>query len=106
MVKSVIKIVGVLAITELILFVAMIVTSMTDEKPPAIARIFYWTLKYILGFPLFLINGEYPFFLDSKHMPIYSLILIIINNIILAFIIIGIRKMFLPAPMIDRSSKV
>ena len=36
---------------------------MTDEKPVLIARFFYVILKYVFGFPVSLINNEYPFFL-------------------------------------------
>jgi len=94
MIKEIGKTVGILIAIEIVLFFAMIITSMTDEKPPIIAGVFYWILKYILGFPLVLINKDYPFFLDHKNMPGVAIPLIIANNIILAFIILRIKKLF------------
>lgn len=95
MIKSIGKIIGILFAVDLILFLGMVLTAMTDEKPPAISGAFYWTLKYIFGFPLVILNKEYPFFLDNNHMPIIAIFLIILNDIILAYAIWGIRKAFL-----------
>jgi hypothetical protein len=74
------------------MFIGMVTTAMTDEKPPIISRVFYWTLKYLLGFPMVLFNNQYPFFLDSSRMPTMAIFLVIFNNIILAFLIWSIRK--------------
>ena len=93
--KYILKVIGILIGIEIILFLGMIVTSMTDEKPPFISRAFYWALKYVFGFPLVLINENYPFFLDSKEIPSIAIVLIIINNLILAFIVFGIFKRLL-----------
>lgn len=92
MIKYVLKTVAILIGVEAILFCAMIITSMTDEKPPFISRVFYWLLKYVFGFPLVLINRDYPFFLDSKHIPGVAIFLIIINNLLLAFAIFWVVK--------------
>jgi len=94
MIKKGIKIFGILILTELLFFVSMILVNMTDEKPPAIGRIFYYALKYFFGFPLWLINGNYPFFLDSPQMPLEGIILIFINNSILAFVILQVIIFF------------
>lgn len=95
MIKYVIKTVGILIGIEVILFFGMIVTSMTDEKPPVVSRFFYLTLKYVFGFPLVLINRNYPFFLDSKNMPAIAIVLIIINNLLLALLIFWlVKKLF------------
>lgn len=87
MIKSVLKIFGVLIVVEIILFFGMLTTSMTDEQPPYISRFFYWTLKNIFGFPLVLINDEYPFFLDNKNFSLLAIFLIIINNLIWVILI-------------------
>ena len=94
MLKETGKIVGILILLELVLFLAMIITGMTDEKPPAIGEVFYWALKYIFGFPLVLLNEDYPFFLDRKNMPGIAIILIITNNIIISLIIMALKKRF------------
>ena len=94
MIKSISKIFGVLVALDIIMFFGMIVTAMTDERPPAIGRVFHLILKYILGFPLVIINNHYPFLLDDKQMPSIGILLIILNNIILSFIIWGIIKAF------------
>jgi hypothetical protein len=94
MLKTIIKWISLLLAIEFILFVSMIATSMTDERPPAIGHIFYWVLKYIFGFPLVYLNKDYPYFLDSQHMPVGALFLIILNNLILVLSFIGITKIY------------
>ena len=94
MIKSIGKILGVLLILDFIIFLGMITTAMTDEKPSAVGKVFYWILKYILGFPLVIINNRYPFYLEATHIPAISVALIILNNFILAFIIWSIKKTF------------
>lgn len=92
--RTFIKWISLLFVIEFILFVAMIATSMTDEKPPAIGHIFYWVLKYIFGFPLVYLNKDYPYFLDSQHMPVGAIFLIILNNLILVLGLIGITTIY------------
>jgi hypothetical protein len=65
---------------------------MTDEKPVLIARFFYIILKYVFGFPVSLNNNEYPFFLDSIKMPTYGFLLIILNNLLIALIILAVSR--------------
>lgn len=95
--KSIIKLVLLVSILEIVFFLLMVFTSMTDEKPAAIGRVFYILLKYVFGYPIALINNEYPFFLDSSKMPTFGFLLIILNNIIIVIIIKAvfhvIRKM-------------
>ena len=50
-IKSLVKIVLLLSVIEIFLFLLLIFTSMTDEKPVLIARFFYVILKYVFGFP-------------------------------------------------------
>lgn len=92
--KMIGKIFIFLIVLELLLFVGMILTSMTDQTPPSISSFFYWTLKYIFGFPLVLVKNEYPFFLDSKHVPAIGWVLILVNNFILSLGIWQILKLF------------
>lgn len=93
MVKVIFKIIGILIALDLLFFFGTIATAMTDDKPPAIGRVVYWALKYILGFPMVLLNNRFPFFLESGQLPVVGIILIILNNIILAFVIYGLGKM-------------
>ena len=65
---------------------------MADEKPVLIARFFYIILKYVFGFPVSLINNEYPFFLDCIKMPTYGFLLIILNNLLIAVIILAVSR--------------
>jgi len=83
-----------LFVVDLLVFVGMIATSMTDEPPPSISKFFYWTLKHILSFPMVIIHSEYPFFLDRKQMPMIAFFLIALNNFILSVGIWRIRKLF------------
>jgi hypothetical protein len=95
MVKYVIKTVGILIGIEVLLFLGMMITSMTDQKPPGISKNFYLILKYVFGFPLVLINKDYPFFLENKNMPTLAIVLIIVNNLLFAFLIYWIFKRLL-----------
>jgi hypothetical protein len=94
MLKKIFKIFGILMALEAILFVAVVVTSMTDEKPSAAGIYFYWTLKYILGFPLVLINSQFPFFLESHEFRISAIFMTTLNNLILALMISQFLKIF------------
>jgi hypothetical protein len=93
MIRTILKDFGILFLVELVMFFAMVIVNMTDEKPPAVSRLLYWALKYVFSFPINLVNCEYPFFLDRKDMPGYSVLLIIINNSILTILIVWIRKL-------------
>jgi hypothetical protein len=81
-------------VIEAILFIGVILTSMTDEKPPAISRYFYIILKYVFGFPLVMINSAFPFFLDSHEFRLSAIFMTILNNLILAFGIYQILQIF------------
>jgi hypothetical protein len=96
MTKRLFKIIGVLIVAEAISFFIMIVTSMTDEEPPVIAKYSYWLLKYVFGFPLILVNKNYPFFIDAEKIPTSVILLVIINNTILALMIYSITWFFKP----------
>ena len=69
---------------DILFFWGLIFTSMTDERPSVLADGIYWVLKFILGFPLVLINEKYPFFIDSPKFGLFALSLVIFNNIILS----------------------
>jgi hypothetical protein len=87
MLRTIIKCFAILSGVELLLFLGLIATSMSDDKPAAIADYFYWVLKYPLGFPLVLLNGEYPYFLDHGGKAIEAILLGALNDIILASIL-------------------
>lgn len=94
MLSNIGKIFLIIFVIDILFFIGMIATSMIDEQPPSISKFFYWTLKYILGFPLVCIKGEYPFFLKSEQMPIIAIFLIGINNLILSVGVLKIKKIF------------
>jgi len=94
MLRTIIKYASICFVIELILFASMIVTSVTDEKPPLISHFFYWTLKYIFGFPLVFLNNNYPYFLDGTDLPAKAIFLILLNNVMLAFSLTGILSLW------------
>lgn len=66
---------------------------MTDEPVGFIGSTSYKFLKYILGFPLVLIDNDYPFFLDKSKPPTLLMIFLIIVNIsIQSFLIVMLKK--------------
>ncbi|HZY39245.1 MAG TPA: hypothetical protein VFE53_21460 [Mucilaginibacter sp.] len=93
MLKSLTRIFFILLGADVVLFICTVVTTLGDEKPPAISRAFYWLLNYVMGFPLALINSDYPFFLQSNHFPPAALVFIAVNNAILALLIWWIIKL-------------
>lgn len=78
---------------ELVLFILMIFFSMTDESIGFFGRLFGWIFKYVIGFPLVLFNGDYPFFLDNPNPPNYMILMIILNLLIQITIIFFVRKL-------------
>jgi hypothetical protein len=95
MLRAIIKCFGLLVAIELVLFIGWIATIMTDEKPPAIAGLFYWPLRYIFSFPLVFINHDYPFFVDTM---IEFILLVTLNNLILAWAVAAIRNIYKRIP--------
>jgi hypothetical protein len=89
MLKSVIKYFVILVLAELVLFIGLAATTMTDDKVPAIANYFYWPLKYLLGFPLVLLNRDYPYFLDRGGNMMAVISLGLLNNLLLAGLLVG-----------------
>jgi hypothetical protein len=89
-VRAIYKCFFILLGVEFLLFVGLIATAMTDSKPPAIAGWFYWPLRYIFSFPLVLINDNYPYFLDRGGTTMQFVFLGLLNNVILACMLIGI----------------
>lgn len=87
------KILLILIGIEVLLFVVMIFFLMSDEPTNSVGRTLYLGLKYVLGFPLVLINENYPFFLDSKKMPNEMIPLVLLNNFIQAGIIVWVKSL-------------
>ncbi len=92
MLKSLTRIFFILLGVDVILFFCTLATAMTAGHPPPISHTFYWLLNYVAGFPLALINSDYPFFLQSNHFPPAALLLTAVNNAILALLIWWIIK--------------
>jgi hypothetical protein len=90
--KKLVYIFCILVAIDLLLFGGMVITAMTDEASPPIGQKFYWALKYVMGFPLVLVNSNFSFFLDNLQIPYISIVLIILNNDILAYCILYVRK--------------
>ena len=78
---------------EVLLFFLMIFFVMTDESVGAIGKSLGYIVKYILGFPLVLLNKEYPFFINYNKPPNYMIPLIILNLLIQTGIVVFIRKL-------------
>ena len=95
MLRAIIKRFGLLAAIELLLLIGWMATVMTDEKPPAIAGLFYWPLRYIFSFPIVFINHDYPFFVDTMTEFIF---LVTLNNLILAWAMVAIRNIYKRIP--------
>ena len=89
MLRTIFRFYAILFGIEFLFFIGLIATAMTDEKAPAIASYFYWPLKYPFGFPLVLINRDYPYFLDGGGTTIEVIFLGTLNNLLLAFILTG-----------------
>lgn len=89
------KLVLLLIAVELSVFSLMILFVMSDESTSDLGKSLYFMLKYIMGFPLVLINKELPFFLESKQAPLLMIPLVLVNNLIQAIIILSIHSLVL-----------
>lgn len=78
---------------EIIFFILMIFFVMTDEPIGVIGKSLGVFVKYVLGFPLVLLNSEYPFFINSSKPPNYMILLIILNLIIQTGIVLFIKNL-------------
>lgn len=66
------------------LFVAL---HMTDESLSTLADIQVVILRYICGFPLVMVNTEYPFFLSATSFPKHMIPMVVVNIAIQAILI-------------------
>ncbi len=64
------------------MFACFLFLHMTDEALSKFAVLQGYVFKYICGFPMVLLNGDYPYFLNSSHMPGYGWLLIFANTIL------------------------
>ena len=78
---------------EIVFFILMIFFVMTDESIGLTGKSLGIFVKYILGFPLVLLNSEYPFFINSSKPPNYMIPLIILNLIIQTGIVLFIKNL-------------
>jgi hypothetical protein len=95
MIKSLYKIFLVILFLDLVCWLGLALTSMSDDKPLPIAGVFYDIAHRVLGFPLVLINTRFPFFLEgSGNLPAYGIVaFILLNNVLLSYIILGIIRL-------------
>jgi hypothetical protein len=77
---------------EVIFFIIMIFFVATDESVGIIGKSLGVFVKYVSGFPLVLLNSEYPFFMNSSKPPNYMILLIVLNLLIQTSIVILIKK--------------
>lgn len=91
-----IKIGKFLMFYEIISFMIGIVFAMNDGPRPKITDVIALNLQYICGFPLVLINDQYPFFLDSGKAVSSNKILLMwgVNFLCQILFIYIIKKMF------------
>lgn len=86
-----IKIFFAIAVAEFLFFILMISFIMSDEPIGLIGKSLVIVVKYILGFPLVLLNNEYPFFLDRNKIPNDMILLVLLNLIIQTGIVFFIK---------------
>ena len=93
---DIIKICIYLIAFELSSFIVGIFFAMNDGPRPNCTNVIYFIIKYICGFPLVMINNQYPFFLDSgRAISSNRIILLWGANILCQIIIIYIIKKFI-----------
>lgn len=83
-VKLFLKIVITLVFVELLFFILMVLFSLSDEPVSPVGRFLGLLVENVIGFPLVLINHDFPLFFNSKIEPFYVIILIFTNLIIQA----------------------
>ena len=76
---------------EFLLFLLMIFFVMTDESISTACDWIHNLFKYVAGFPLVLINEDYPFFLEYNKMPISMIPLTLLNVLIQVSMLLGLR---------------
>lgn len=91
-IRSFIRTFFVLAGIEAAIFITMIFFVMSDEPIGMIGTSLGYIVKNILGFPLVLINSEYPFFMNSSQPANYMIPLIILNLIIQTGIVMFLKN--------------
>lgn len=79
---------------QIFIFALMIFFVMTDERIGFIGKSLGLIVKYVLGFPLVLINQEYPFFLDRGNPPNYFILLVFLNLLIQTGAVVLVQKAF------------
>lgn len=87
--RKVIKLFFIILSIDILMMVLFVILHMTDGSLTILTYIQEKLLKYICGFPLVLINNEYPFFLSSVSLPRY-MFPIVVANIIFQIIMIKI----------------
>lgn len=71
----------------------MVLFLMTDENVSVVGKALTYLVQYVFGFPLVLLNSDYPFFLNSNTPPRLFLLLIATNLIIQTFLVLGIKRL-------------
>ena len=71
----------------------MVLFLMADENVSAVGKSLTYLVQYVFGFPLVLLNSDYPFFLNSNNPPKVFLLLIALNLIIQTFMVLGIKRL-------------
>lgn len=89
-----IKVGLILVSLEMALFLVMIFFLMADEPVGIIGKSICAAVKYVLGFPLVLINDDYPFFLNSSKPPAIMFPLLILNLIMQTSAVLLLKRVF------------
>jgi len=97
-----IKIFFAIAAIEFLFFIMMIFFVMTDQPIGTVGSSLGVVIKYVLGFPLVLINDEYPFFINTNKPSFYMMQLVILN----LFIQTGLICLFERMLKINSSNEV
>ncbi len=89
---SFIKIFFAITGIEILIFILMVFFVMTDEPIGLVGQFMGTIVKYVLGFPLVLINSDYPFFIDSNKPPNYMVPLVGLNLLLQTCIVILVKN--------------
>jgi hypothetical protein len=88
----------------ILVFLVMVLSIMTDEKTPAFGSLMYKVFKNVCGFPLVLMNSNFPFFLESKVFMWSTIPLTILNAFIQVWLLTRLRHLFKPLSPEDNSN--
>lgn len=92
-IRNFIKLYFVITGIEFVFFILMLCFVMTDESIGKIGKVLVLFVRYVLDFPLVLLNDEYPYFFNNNEPLSHMMLLIILNLTIHTDIILFIKTL-------------